>query len=141
MSAEFCDTNIFVYAHDPSATEKHRRAVQLIDRLWDSGAGTLSVQVLQELFVTLTRKLPSPLDPREARAIIGDLTSWRVIEPAGADVLTAIDCSMRWQISFWDAMLITTAAKGEATVLWSEDLNDGQEYDGVTVRNPFKMPV
>lgn len=58
--------------------------------------------------------------------------------PSADDVLDAIDGSVRWQVSFWDAMLLTTAAKVGAGVLWTEDLNDGQSYGTVTVRNPFR---
>jgi predicted nucleic acid-binding protein len=59
------------------------------------------------------------------------------VEPGAADVLDAIDNSLRWRLSFWDAMLVTAANKTGASVLWSEDLNPGQRYGGVTVQNPF----
>jgi predicted nucleic acid-binding protein len=138
MSVEFCDTNIIVYAYDPESGDKHDHAKQLLDRLWESFDGALSIQVLQELYVTLTRKLRPPILGDTARAIIQNLLTWRVIEPGASDVLVAIDMAGRWQISFWDAMLLTAARKAGASVLWSEDLNDGQVYDGVVVRNPFR---
>jgi predicted nucleic acid-binding protein len=98
--------------------------------------------VLQELFVTLTKKTAPPLSPAEARAVVSDMATWQVVVPAAADVVDAIDAAARWQISFWDAMLLTTARKAQAETLWSEDLNDGQDYDGVVVRNPFRgQPV
>lgn len=137
MSAEFCDTNVFVYAYDLTAGDKRVRALRLVERLWDSGEGVVSVQVLQELFVTLTRRASPPLDPATARRIVGDLATWRVVEPSAPDVLDASDAAARWRISFWDAMIVTAAQKAGAEVLWSEDLNDGQTYDGPTVRNPF----
>lgn len=139
MSAEFCDTNIMVYAYDRSADSKGDIARRLLARLWMSREGALSVQVLQELFVTLTRKTSPTLPPADARAIVSDLATWQVIEPTSGDVLGAIDAAVRWQVSFWDAMLLTTARKAQAGVLWSEDLNDGQDYDGVVVRNPFRV--
>src|SRR3990170_2632787 len=129
MSAEFCDTNVIVYAFDPSAGAKRTQALELLRRLWESGDGVLSVQVLQELFVTLTRKASSPLAPLEARVIVSDLSAWKVVEPGRKDVLDAIDASLRWHLSFWDAMVLTAARKSSATVVWSEDLNDGQFYD------------
>ena len=135
---EFCDTNIFVYAYDISAGEKRRMAKDLVERVWTSGTGVLSVQILQELFVTLTRKASPPLQSSAARQIVEDLTTWNVIEPAGRDVLETIDTCVRWKLSFWDAMILTTARKAGATVLWSEDLKDGESYDGVVVRNPFR---
>ena len=140
MSVEFCDTNVFVYAYDQSAGDKRRRAADLLMRLWDSGEGVLSVQVLQELYVTLTRKLARPLPVGDARTIVADLAAWRVVAPGADDVVAAIDAGARWQVSFWDAMLLVTATRAGASVLWSEDLNDGQSYDGIVVRNPFRVP-
>jgi predicted nucleic acid-binding protein len=137
MSAEFCDTNLFVYAYDVTAGARRRHAQGILARLWDSADGVISVQVLQELFVALTRKIPQPLPGHEARAIVSDLTTWRVVEPSARDVLTAIDGAARWQLSFWDAMILTAANRAGATTVWSEDLNDGQRFDGVVVRNPF----
>ncbi|MDO8673573.1 MAG: PIN domain-containing protein [Dehalococcoidia bacterium] len=135
---EFCDTNILVYAYDLSAGEKRTTAKQLVERLWDSGLGAVSLQVLQEFFTTLIRKASPPASPIEARGIVEDLSTWRVYEPARVDLFAAIDASMEWRISFWDAMILVAARRSGAKILWSEDLNDGQEYGGVIVRNPFK---
>jgi len=135
---EFCDTNIFVYAYDISAGEKRRMAKDLLERVWTSGTGALSVQVLQELFVSLTRKASPPLKSSAARQIVEDLTAWKVVEPSGRDVLEAIDTCVRWGLSFWDAMIVTAARRAGASVLWSEDLKNGESYDGVVVRNPFR---
>lgn len=136
MSGEFCDTNIVVYAYDRTAGSKHERAADLLARLWDSREGVLSVQILQETFVSL-RKTPhsAPLD--QARSIVAGLLTWRVMVPAPPDVLEAIDASQRWQISFWDAMVLVMANKAGATVVWTEDLNHGQRYGDVVVQNPF----
>jgi predicted nucleic acid-binding protein len=137
MSVEFCDTNILVYAYDASAGSKRTQARGLLQTLWLSGDGAVSVQVLQELFVTLTRKLSSPLSPAEARIIVSDLARWRVVEPTRRDVLEAIDAASRWQLSFWDAMIVVAAQRAGAAVIWSVDLNDGQDFGGTEVRNPF----
>jgi predicted nucleic acid-binding protein len=137
-AGEFCDTNVIVYAYDRSAGEKRRIARELVERLWTSGDGMVSIQVLQELFVSLTRKASPPLPAAEARIIVEDLSTWQVIEPGSHDVLEAVDVSVRWQLSFWDAMIVAAARKGGATVLWSEDMKDGESYDGVLVRNPFQ---
>jgi len=75
MSAEFCDTNLIVYAYDVTAGRKHEVAGDLLARLWESGNGVISIQVLQELFVALTRKIPRPLPPVRARAIVPDMTT------------------------------------------------------------------
>ena len=113
----------------------------LLSRLWETRTGVLSVQVLQELFVTLTRKVPQPMPPVQARQLVSDLATWPVFAPAAADVLEAIDGMARWQVSFWDAMLLTAARRAGAHLVWSEDLNHGQQYGGVTVRNPFRAPA
>ena len=137
MSAEFCDTNVFVYAYDRSAGAKRDQARRLLERLWATGDGIVSVQVLQELYVTLTRKAAPPVAPPVAQALVQDVATWQVVEPGREDVLAAIDAAQRWRVSFWDAMILTAAAKAGAAVVWSEDLNDGQTYDGARVRNPF----
>jgi predicted nucleic acid-binding protein len=137
MSAEFCDTNVLVYAYDVTAGSKRETALALIGRLWEEGSGANSVQVLQELFVTLTRKVTPLLAHAEARAVVADFAAWQVFQPGPRDVLAAVDAVTRWQISFWDAMVLTAARGANCDVVWSEDLNDGQDYDGVVVRNPF----
>jgi predicted nucleic acid-binding protein len=137
MNAEFCDTNIVVYAYDTTAGVKHERAQELLERLWLEGVGAVSVQVLQELFVTLTRKIPRPVDPQTVRGLVADLATWQVVQPTASDVLTAIDATIRWQLSFWDAMIVIAAQRAGADVLWSEDLNATQTFDGLTVRNPL----
>ena len=134
----FVDANILVYAHDETAGEKHHRARSLLTELWESGDGCLSVQVLQEFFVTVTRKVPKPLDALAAAAIIADLSHWRVHSPSSEDVLNAIDSHRRYDISFWDAMIICSAASLGCETLFSEDLNAEQRYDGVRVQNPLR---
>ena len=145
MSAEarggeqrFVDSNLFVYAHDASAGRKREVARDLITGLWRSRSGCVSVQVLQELFVNLTRKIPRPLPARDAAALIEDLSAWRVHLPGLGDVLSAIEIHERTGVSFWDAMILTSARSLGCRVLYSEDLNAGQSYDGVAVVNPFE---
>lgn len=137
LKHQFLDTNILVYAHDPSAGEKHKIARSLLLELWNSKAGCLSIQVLQELFVTITRKVPAPIPVHEAAQIVAELGSWRVHEPNVEDVLSAVRVQQRYQISFWDAMIIQSAGQLNCSILWSEDLNEGQTYQAVQVINPF----
>lgn len=146
MSAEarsgeryFVDTNLFVYAHDESAGHQREVARDLISGLWESRSGCASVQVLQELFVNLTRKVPKPLSAREAAALIEDLSAWTVHSPGVRDVLYAIELHERIGVSFWDAMILTSATSLGCRVLYSEDLSAGQTYDGVLVVNPFDV--
>ena len=143
MSAEeraFVDTNILVYAHDTTAGAKRYAAVALVERLWDSGNGCVSIQALQELFVTLTRRLPRPLDPEAAKDVVEDFERWTVHAPASEDVLAAIDLHGHHRISFWNAMIVRSAAQLGCNLLYSEDLNAGQRYDGVLVVDPFASP-
>lgn len=134
---EFVDTNILVYAHDVSAGEKNNVAQQIIRDLWDAGSGCLSIQILQEFYVTVTRKVFKPLSVHDAEDIIRDLSYWHVHSPSAADVLGAIDLQQHYGISFWDAMVLHSAICLKCSVLLSEDLAHGQVYEGVEVKNPF----
>ena len=82
--------------------------------------------------------LARPLSLNEARAIVADMATWQVVVPTVDEVQAAIDGTARWQVSFWDAMVVVAASRADAAVLWSEDLSDGQTYDGLTARNPFR---
>jgi predicted nucleic acid-binding protein len=133
----FVDTNVLVYAYDVTAGDKHGRARALLEDLWDTREGCLSVQVLQEFFVTTTRKIPKPLEAPAAAQIIKDLALWHVHAPAARDVLAAIDLHQQTGASFWDAMIIRSAQELGCQTLYSEDLNPGQTYAGVRVSNPL----
>lgn len=134
---QFVDTNVLIYAHDPSAGPKYDKARTLINNLWRSGGGCLSIQVFQEFYTNATRKLARPLSPELAIQIITDLGRWQVHRPNVNDVIEAIHLHTRRQISFWDAMILTSARILDCQTVWSEDLNAGQNYEGITVRNPF----
>ncbi|OGO33403.1 MAG: twitching motility protein PilT [Chloroflexi bacterium RBG_16_54_18] len=134
---QFVDSNIVVYAHDLSAGVKNRRARELIESLWESRTGCLSIQVLQEFYVTVTQKVPTPLEPVDASRIINDLLFWRVHEPRSKDVLEAMSIQQHYQISFWDAMIIQSAIQLGCQVIWSEDLKSEQLYEGIRLANPF----
>lgn len=141
MSAElgqqFVDTNIFVYAHDRSAGSKHERARSLVRSLWDSRRGCLSVQVLEEFYVAITQKVPKPLGWEVVHRLVSDLAAWHVHVPDAQDVLAAIEIQHLYRINFWDAMIVRSASRLGCALLWSEDLNPGQVYEGIEVRNPF----
>ena len=134
----FVDTNILVYAHDTSAGNKYERARLLLEQLWATRDGCLSVQIMQEFFVNVTRKIPKPLDAAVAKEIIADLSRWSVHVPAADDVLGAIGLHQRTGISFWDAMMVRSAIEIGCGVIYSEDLNQGQLYEGARVENPFR---
>jgi len=93
----FVDTNIIVYAYDVSSGEKHGKATEIMNALWNNGNGMTSTQVLQELFVTVTKKLVRPLDVFTAKEIVRDLLTWKTIVFDGAMILDAIDIHTRYQ--------------------------------------------
>lgn len=136
-SFQFIDTNVLIYAHDFSAGLKHIRASQLLEELWGNHRGCLSVQVMQEFFVNITRKVAKPLSSDVAAQHIADLGNWRVHLAEVQDVLGAIEIQKRNQLSFWDAMIVRSAVQLDCALIWSEDLNPGQIYEGVQVVNPF----
>lgn len=133
----FVDTNILVYAYDVSAGEKHARAAEIIKNLWKSGRGIISTQVLQEFFVTVTRKIAKPLDASAAKQIVKDYLAWKTIVVNGEIILEAIDILIDHQYSFWDSVIIAAAIEGGAGILLSEDLSDKQKIKTLTIKNPF----
>ena len=133
----FLDTNIIIYAYDTSAGDKHQKARDLLTGLWESGLGMVSTQVLQEFHVTVTRKIPKPLDLTTAREIIADFLTWDVVVNDGDAILKAIDVQEKHGFSFWDSMVIAAAIAGGAAILLTEDLSGGQKIGGVEIRNPF----
>jgi predicted nucleic acid-binding protein len=134
---EFVDANVLVYAFDSSAGPKQQAAQQLLERLWERSTGCISVQVLQEFFVTVTRKVARPLPVEDATARAREFSTWKVFAPTADDVLAAIGLHTQAHIGFWDAMIVLAAAESGCDLLWTEDLSDGQLLRGVRIRNPF----
>jgi len=133
----FVDTNILVYAHDRSAGVKHERARGLLEQLWDSGLGVLSTQVLQELCISLRRKVSHPLPVEEVRRLIRDYSTWEVIINTPESVIQALEIEARYKTSFWDALILQAAESSGAALLYSEDLATNQRYRGIRVVNPL----
>jgi predicted nucleic acid-binding protein len=133
----FVDTNILVYAYDRGAGDKHEKALGLIQQLWQQGNGILSTQVLQEFYVNIRRKAQRPVTVEQARTLISDYLAWDPVVNDGASMLEAIDLEKRYQLSFWDSLIVAAARKGGASVIYSEDFNHGQSFGSVEVRNPF----
>lgn len=133
----FVDTNVLVYAHDSSAASKHDRARALIEELWDSGQGVLSTQVLQEFCINVRRKAAHPLSIDETRRIVRDYLNWEVVINTPDSVIRALEIEKRYGISFWDALIVTSAEICGASVLYTEDLAHGQVYASVRAVNPF----
>ncbi len=133
----FVDTNILVYAEDRDAGKKHTIARDLVANLWRSEQGVLSVQVLQEFFVTVTRKMPRPLASDQALAIVKQYLTWRVVENTGDLLVAAIRGAADHKVSLWDALILEAARKERCDRLWTEDLNHGQRIGDLLVVNPF----
>jgi len=133
----FVDTNILVYAEDQDAGSKHTIAKNLVADLWRSGEGVLSVQVLQEFFVTVTRKIPRPLSSEEALVIVGQYLNWRVVENTGDLLLASIRLASTLKVSFWDALILQAAQVEHCDRIWTEDLNHGQKIGNLMIVNPF----
>jgi predicted nucleic acid-binding protein len=134
----FVDTNILMYAHDTSAGVKHEQAKALIEKLWSDRTGIVSTQVLQELSVNLRRKAGRPLTSKAVREIIADYLTWHVVVNGGEAVLDALDLEARYEISFWDALILQAAQSSGAAILYSEGLSHGQKYGPVQVANPLR---
>jgi predicted nucleic acid-binding protein len=134
----FVDTNILIYAHDTSAGLKHARARQLIEKLWDTGEGVLSTQVLQELCVNLRRKVARPPSIEDLRRLVQDYLSWEVVVNSPQSIIQALEIEARYRISYWDALVLQAAESSGATTLYSEDLADGQHYGIVQIVNPLR---
>ncbi len=137
MSARsFLDTNVLVYADDKAEPGKQRRALALIAEHRRARTGVVSLQVLQEYFVTVTRKLH--VDARVARRKVELLSELDVATTAVSDILAAIDLHRLYGFSFWDAMILRAAKQTGCRVLLSENFQDVREIDGLAIENPFR---
>ena len=133
----FVDTNVLVYLRDASEPDKQSQAQAWMNHLWESKTGCTSVQVLNEYYVTVTRKLSPALPSNDAQADIRDLQEWAVapLDNALFDSVWAIED--RFGLSYWDSMIVATAHSMGCSHLLTEDLQDGQSLNGLNVVNPF----
>lgn len=140
MSAKaFLDSNVLVYAQDAGSPDKQRRSRELVARLAATGDGVISTQVMQEFFVSVTRKLGVP--PLAAKGILKTFTVFEVVTAGPELIHEAIDCAVLNVLSFWDALILAAAASAGCGIVYSEDLNPGQTIMGVKVQNPFASSV
>lgn len=131
----FVDTNLLVYAFDPSQGEKHVRAAQELDVLLRKDRVCLSTQVLQELYVTLTRK--SAVSTETALTVLDDLSLWPLFKVDFMAIREAVVLCRQHRLSFWDSLLIAAALRLGASQLLSEEMQHGQKILGIEIRNPF----
>lgn len=137
MSARiFVDTNVLIYAHDVDARAKHEVAKNVLRELWSQRSGALSMQVLQEFYVNVTRKIASPLPKDMARLVVNSYAIW-CIETTPAEITTAFRIEDESRIGFWDALIVASAVKCGAVRILSENLNARQVIAGIRIENPF----
>jgi len=133
----FLDTNVLVYAYDGHEPAKQRRAQQVLRSGLVDDSAVLSAQVLGEFFVTVTRKIPTPLSCAEARDIIELVSTLPVVDVDHVLVKRALSVHEQYQISYWDALIVAAAERAGCVAIITEDLQHGQSYGDVTVKNPF----
>ncbi len=132
------DTNVLVYAYDPTDGTKRARATEVLTQLGALRTGSLSVQVMGEFFTTVTRKIPSPLtDGQAERTLANYARSWTVYELSTAIVLEAIRGLQRYRLSYWDALIWATAKLNQVPYVLTEDMQHGQFLEGVRFQDPF----
>jgi predicted nucleic acid-binding protein len=132
----FLDANVLVYAHDRTEGRKHEQAKQIVSDCWASDKPPkISIQVLQEAHVALTRKgLPIAV----STDLVRNYLVWDVIENRESVFRAALAIQLEHQLSFWDASILAAAIAGGVDELWSEDFQHGRSYHGVRIVNPFR---
>ena len=132
----FVDTNVLIYAYDADAKQKHEVANEILRELWSERTGVLSMQVLQEFYVNVTRKIPSPLSKDLARSMVSSYVPW-CMETTPTEISAAFRIEDESRIGFWDALIVSSAVKSGAARILTEDLSAGQCIAGILIENPF----
>ncbi len=134
----FVDTNVLIYAHDIDAKVKHEVAKRVLGELWSQRSAVLSMQVLQEFYVNITRKIALPLPKEVARLVVNSYSTW-CMQTTPAEIASAFRIEDESRIGFWDALIVASAAKSGATRILSEDLNAQQKIAGIRIENPLSQ--
>ena len=138
-SRVFVDTNVWVYAVDDGAPDKQSQARDVLEPTHGKDL-VLSAQVLGEFYVTVRRKFAEMLAEAEAVALVDRMRQLPVVPVDANLVANAIANTLEWQISYWDALILTAAETSGCDTVLSEDLADGRLYGSVRVENPFRAP-
>lgn len=133
----FVDTNVLVYRRDRADQHKHEKALDWVEQLWRARAGRLSIQVLQEFYITVTQKLDPKIPKETARQDVRDFISWHpvVLDPKLVEAAWSIQD--RHKTSWWDSLIVAAGQSASCRYLLSEDLQDGQIFDEIQVVSPF----
>jgi predicted nucleic acid-binding protein len=133
----FIDSNVLIYANDKDEVEKQRVAIKVLDELWTTDSGVLSVQVLQEFYSVVTRKLKPRVSRALAQEVVQLYSQW-CGETTAREIQDAFRIESTAQISFWDALIVASALQSGANRILSDDLNHGQTISGIAIVNPFR---
>lgn len=137
LGRSFLDTNVLIYSVDRADPAKQERALEIIAQHAKAKTGVISTQVLQEFFSAATEKLGIP--PLQARQQLRDFRIFDIVQVTPEIIEEGVDCSILNEISFWDGLIVASAAAAKCVEVLSEDMSDGQNIQGVTVLNPFKV--
>lgn len=139
MSDDFIDSNVFVYLFDETNERKREIASEIVESALQAHSASISFQVVQETLNVVIHKLPTPMTAQDAGRFLGHVLGplWRV-SPSLALYRRALDLQARYRCSFYDSLIIAAALDAGCTRLYSEDLQDGQRIEGLTVENPFR---
>lgn len=133
----FVDTNVLVYAWDSAEPEKQKLALAWMTYLWEEKIGRLSYQVLSEFYVTVTQKLDPGMDPERARRNVRLFFTWHPVQIDARIVETAWELQERYRLSWWDALIVSAARSVNCRYLLTEDFQNGAEFLGIRIINPF----
>ena len=134
----FVDTNVLIYAFDTGEPAKQALAQGLLDRLTDDDELVLSTQVLKEFFSVVTRRIKQPLTADAAEQTVRHFARFPIIGTDVSLLLLAIARHRKDSVSIWDALIVEAARRAKAKTLYTEDLQDGRDFDGLAVENPFR---
>ena len=137
-SRTFFDTNVLVYLFDADSPDKQARAREALQQALEHGAAVISTQVLQEFFVTVTRKLARPLPAAEGETALRRLMELPVVQVDSDLILAAAVSGRRDRISFWDALILAAASSAGCKEVLSEDLQHGRSFGRLRVVDPFR---
>lgn len=133
----FIDTNILVYALDKAEPEKQEKARELLRKTESDRLGVISTQVLQEYYVVATQKLK--VEPELTKRIISSLSKFEVVVINQPIIEKAIDISISNKISFWDALIVSSAEASRCRIIWTENLNHSQSINKIKIESPFRL--
>ncbi|MBT3296287.1 MAG: PIN domain-containing protein [Verrucomicrobia bacterium] len=133
----FLDANIIVYAHDRARPDRRAQSQAILFESLRNGTGVISSQVLSEFFVTITQKVKQPMSSAAAKKEIVLLSTLETVDIDATLVVEAVNIKERWQLSYWDALILAAAERAGCGTVYSEDMSDGQHYGSLVVCNPF----